>query len=152
MIELLPSAKFTSRNENFVSTNKDVLKNRNWKFPIVYCFIWKLEFVSNILRMIAGIHDFITANSTWKFNHPQFLGTNDTSIKLLSRLILMKTFQNCPNKLHYISGFEHMAFTMFSCSFLYFQITAEISIIKKRTKRGLYFTCNALLKYFNSLV
>ena len=98
------------------------------------------------------LYYFITANSTWKFNHPQFLGTNDTSIKLLSRLILMKTFQNCPNKLHYISGFEHMAFTLFSCSFLYFQITAEISIIKKCTKRDLYFTCNALLKYFNSLV
>ena len=31
-IDLLPSA---SRNENFVSTGENILKNRNWTFPVV---------------------------------------------------------------------------------------------------------------------
>ena len=30
------------------------MKNRNWTFPIVPYFTWKLEFISNILSMIAG--------------------------------------------------------------------------------------------------
>ena len=49
-IQLLPSAQ-SSQNENFVSTSKNLLKNRNW--TVVLYFTWKLEFVSNILRMIV---------------------------------------------------------------------------------------------------
>ena len=52
-VELLPNAQSSSRNENFVSTSKNLLKNRNWTFPAVRCFTWKLEFVSNILWMIV---------------------------------------------------------------------------------------------------
>ena len=53
-MKLLPSAQPPSRNENFVSTSKSLLKNRNSTFPIVRYFTWKLEFVSNILWMMAA--------------------------------------------------------------------------------------------------
>ena len=39
---------------NFVSTTKNLLKNRNWTSPIVSYFTWKLEFVLNVLWMIIG--------------------------------------------------------------------------------------------------
>ena len=52
-IELLPSALSSSRNENFVSTSKNLLENRNWSLPVVGYLIWELEFVSNILWMIV---------------------------------------------------------------------------------------------------
>ena len=42
-IELLLSAQSSSRNENFVSTSKNFLKNRNWTFPVVRYFTWKTE-------------------------------------------------------------------------------------------------------------
>ena len=42
------------RNENFVSTSKNLLKGRNWTFAVVRYFIWKIEFVENILWVIAG--------------------------------------------------------------------------------------------------
>ena len=48
------SAQSFSRNEKFVSTNKNLLKNRSWTFPIVRYFTWKLEFVSNIFWMIVA--------------------------------------------------------------------------------------------------
>ena len=51
----LPSAHSSSRNENFVSISKILLKNRNWTFPIVRNLTWKLELVSNIMRTIAEI-------------------------------------------------------------------------------------------------
>ena len=31
------------RNENFVSTSRNLLKNKNWIFSIVRYFTWKLE-------------------------------------------------------------------------------------------------------------
>ena len=40
-------------NENFVSTSKNLLKSRNWAFPVVRYFTRKLEFVSNILWTIV---------------------------------------------------------------------------------------------------
>ena len=48
----MPSAQPTLWNENFVSTSKNLLKNRNWTFPALRCFTWKIEFVSNILWMM----------------------------------------------------------------------------------------------------
>ena len=36
--ELLPSTQCSSQNENFVSTSKNLLKNRNQTFPLVYYF------------------------------------------------------------------------------------------------------------------
>ena len=56
--ELLPSAQFSSRNENFVSTSKNLPKNRNWTFPVVCYFTWKLEFASNILWIIFSGNSF----------------------------------------------------------------------------------------------
>ena len=37
-IKLLPSAQFSPRNENFVSTSKSLLKNRDWDFPVLRYF------------------------------------------------------------------------------------------------------------------
>ena len=51
--EFLPSAQSSYRNENFVSTRKNLLRNRYWTFPVVRYFTWKLEFVSNILWVNA---------------------------------------------------------------------------------------------------
>ena len=50
-IELVPSAQSFSRHENFVSTIKNILKNKNWTFHVVCYFIWKLEFLSYVLWM-----------------------------------------------------------------------------------------------------
>ena len=47
------SAYSSSRNKNFVSTSSNLLKSRNLIIPVVRYFTWKLEFVSNILWMIA---------------------------------------------------------------------------------------------------
>ena len=58
-IELLPSAQSSSRNENFVSTSKNFLRNRNWTFLIRHYFTWKLEFVTNILWMIVSGNSFL---------------------------------------------------------------------------------------------
>ena len=55
-IELSPSAQSSSGNVNFVSSSKKhFLKNRNWTFPVVRYFTRKLEFISNILWIIAEI-------------------------------------------------------------------------------------------------
>ena len=49
-----------TRTENFVSTTKNLLKKRNWIFPVLHYFTWKLEFLSNILWTI------VVNNFTWK--------------------------------------------------------------------------------------
>ena len=46
-IKLLASTQCSFQNEYFVSTS------RNWIFPVVHHFTWKLVFVSNILWMIV---------------------------------------------------------------------------------------------------
>ena len=51
-MQLFTSALSYSRNENFVSTSKKLLKNVE-TFAVVHYFAWKLEFVSNILCMIV---------------------------------------------------------------------------------------------------
>ena len=52
-IELFPSPQTHSRNENFVSTSKYLLRSKAWAFPVLCYFTWKLEFASNILWMIV---------------------------------------------------------------------------------------------------
>ena len=39
-MELLLSAQSPSRNKNYTSTRKNLLKNRNWTFPVVQHFTW----------------------------------------------------------------------------------------------------------------
>ena len=51
-MELRPSAQSSSQNEIFLNNSKKLLKNRNWKFPVMRYFTWKLEFVLNTLSMI----------------------------------------------------------------------------------------------------
>ena len=49
----------SSQNEQFFNTSKNLLKNRNWTFPIVCYFTWKLEFGSNIWRIIVSRMRFL---------------------------------------------------------------------------------------------
>ena len=35
------------QSKGFDSTSKNLLKNRNWTFPVVHYFTWKLDFVLN---------------------------------------------------------------------------------------------------------
>ena len=58
-IELLPSTQSSSANKNFVSTTKNLIKNRNRIFPVVHYFTLKLEFVSNILWIIVFGNSFL---------------------------------------------------------------------------------------------
>ena len=53
----MPRTQSSSRIGNFVSTSKNLLENRNWTFPAVRYFTWKLELVSNILWMIVDCLD-----------------------------------------------------------------------------------------------
>ena len=41
---ILPSAQSPSQIDNFGSTSKNLAKSRNWTFPVVRYFTWKLEF------------------------------------------------------------------------------------------------------------
>ena len=55
---------------NLFNTTKKFLKNRNWIFPVVRYFTWKLEFVSNILSMIEAcfsIYDKILKSKKFLF-------------------------------------------------------------------------------------
>ena len=54
-IEWYRTAQSSCENENFVNTNKKLLKNRNETFLVVRYFAWKLELVSNILWMIVDL-------------------------------------------------------------------------------------------------
>ena len=75
--EWLPSAYSSSRSETFVGTSKSFLKNRNWTFPLVRYFLRKLEFVSNVLRMIVGEMIFSLRSYVIKIcirNYKIFLG------------------------------------------------------------------------------
>ena len=48
-----------SRNKNFVNTSKKLLKNIYWNILVVRYLTWKLEFVLNILYMIASGNSFL---------------------------------------------------------------------------------------------
>ena len=41
--------------QNFVDTSKRLLENKNWTFPVVRYFTWKLEFLSNILSVVVDL-------------------------------------------------------------------------------------------------
>ena len=87
-LELLPSPQF-SQNENFVSTSKNLQRNRNWSLPGVRCFTWKLEFVSNILRIIVGrLTEKLPNNSTNNFMLTRILNRfNLTPIPIYGKAI-----------------------------------------------------------------
>ena len=55
-----------------------------------------------------------------EIQRPLILGICDTAIKILSRLILTRTFQNLPNEFRSISGSEKIASPCFQAiSFVY---------------------------------
>ena len=45
-------AQFSRQNENLFNNIQNLMKNRNWTFPIGHYFTWKLELASDILWMI----------------------------------------------------------------------------------------------------
>ena len=47
----------------FFTPRKQLLKKINWTFPVVPCFTWKLEFISNILSVIVFGNSFFASNS-----------------------------------------------------------------------------------------
>ena len=57
-LEVWPSAQSSSLKENFINTSKRLLENRNWTFPVVHYFTWKLEFFSNILSMLVARYKY----------------------------------------------------------------------------------------------
>ena len=57
----------------------------------------------------------------------------------------MGAFQNLPDELYSIFGSENIALSRFSFSLLCFQITPEISKIKKRTEYGFSYAFYVLL-------
>ena len=65
-LSILKNQQISEKSQNFmelypsalVNISKKMLKNRNWTFPVVCYFIWKVEFVSNILSMIEGAFVF----------------------------------------------------------------------------------------------
>ena len=61
-----------SPNRNFVSTSKKLLKNRNWTFPVVRHFTWKLESAANTLCMIVSKNNFLFLTCPWPFKFNLF--------------------------------------------------------------------------------
>ena len=54
-IEWYPSGQSNCQNEHFVNSSKNGLKKkRNYTFPVVHYFTWKVELASNILWMIVA--------------------------------------------------------------------------------------------------
>ena len=59
--ELQPNAQSPFENENLANTSKKLLKNRNWTFPVVRYFTWKVQFASNTLSMIVAGYKLISS-------------------------------------------------------------------------------------------
>ena len=53
------SAQCSSRKKNFVSTSKNLIRNRNWTFSVMHYFTWKPEHVSVIYWMIVSGNSFL---------------------------------------------------------------------------------------------
>ena len=75
--ELLPSAQSSSRNKNFASTSKNLLKKRNWIFPVVLYFtsmLVCLKYFVNDCRLIpigriewsGSLFVFLTENTLFR--------------------------------------------------------------------------------------
>ena len=52
--EILPSAQSSSRNENFVSASKNLMKNKHLTFSVACYFTWKLQLALDFLWMFGG--------------------------------------------------------------------------------------------------
>ena len=53
------------------NTSKNLMKHRNWTFPVGRYFAWKLDFASNILWMIEkGSYSNINARNSQILNNP----------------------------------------------------------------------------------
>ena len=50
--KLLPSSQSSYQNENFVTTSKNLLRNKTWTYFVVWYFTWKPELFSKVLWMI----------------------------------------------------------------------------------------------------
>ena len=45
--------------KRIVNTSQRLLENRNWTFPVVHYFTWKLEFFSNIFSLLVSRNSFL---------------------------------------------------------------------------------------------
>ena len=55
LLELWTSGQSSYQNETFFNTSQNCLKNGYWISPVMRCFKWELEYVSNIIWMIVGM-------------------------------------------------------------------------------------------------
>ena len=79
-IELQSSVQPYYQNEDFVNTTKKLLTNRNWTFPLVRYFSWKLEFASNILSMVASTNRFLLLTRPGPFKLNLFNNFGDSKV------------------------------------------------------------------------
>ena len=63
LAELLPTAQSSSRYEKFVRTIKALLKNKNWAFPVVPCFIIKTKVCLKYVQNDCLRKQFLASNS-----------------------------------------------------------------------------------------
>ena len=107
-IELLLSAYSSSRNDFFVSTSKNLIKNRNWTFPVVRYCTWRsrvfLTYCVNDCRYLwnknrkrcfssKGLHPRVTYEhflSTWLCLRKSYSGKR--LVQAISNSFLNKTF------------------------------------------------------------
>ena len=64
-MELLPSAQFSPEMKILLLLVKIWNFLKNWTFPIVRYFTWKLEFVSDILWVIIAFMRFTQISEIW---------------------------------------------------------------------------------------
>ena len=132
----------------FSETNQDSTISFTWENSKVFNITSKYFSIFNNKPPASwGAHitrDFVTCYSC---SYCNFM--SHQTFKLFD---LNEDFPKLTQQASYHFWFRKDCVTSFSCSFLCFQIYAEITKIKERTKRNLYFTYNALLWYFNVLV
>ena len=103
------------------------LRKNHYSPSLLEVSIYPTELVAVIFvwKVLCLMHETLSAipfnYSTTQLNpitqRPWFLGLCDTAIKFLRYLILMRTFQNWPNKLHSISDFEKITSSYFRVLF-----------------------------------
>ena len=91
----------------------------------------------------------IAAKLSWKFNSPEFLGGSDTAIKLLSYLILMRTFENWRNEFLSISVCENITSSLFHA--VISACKKQLKYAKSRNVTSVVFTL-LLMPFWNILI
>ena len=130
-----------TRTENFVSTTKNLLKKRNWIFPVLHYFTWKLEFLSIILWTI------VVNNFTWKLGFlSNILWTIVVNTFSIAVHVLCNLFwKNIPT---ICASFNHV-FKVIRGIFFSFLLKRKDALGKRLTKdlrQTLVFLCKSVLR------